>query len=347
MVYLNEQLIENVAQLSTRFQTILPMINNGQEWLHWAIANSEMPACRAYSENELLTIIKMGLDADMMIRLNTLKLSLNKLLSMSDGDVEQLAMVVNTTFDNDTTLQPLLLRNNLLSYKDLYEGIGFAQSQYSVNGALFEGLSFAENLALTAFVKSMHGLDPQVQQQASKFAQEKASTISGFIDLFNFFTTAFNNVLPAGTKALIAPGEIQPIYDALQPIVYQLLFTPNIGEGQTEATIRQNLPKVISSSRFIGYQTAASAMLNLLRNISVSNIDEASLKTQTESYLTTIKNQLSLTTAGAGIYSQDGSLITYTYDNDAANILVGVDATGSVFIQPETILKQTNQQNRT
>lgn len=336
MIYLNEVRINHLAELTVRCNTILGLIQGGIDWMHWAIADNAMTACRAQSENELLTIVKLELDADLMIQMNSLKLSLHKILSMSDADLNLLARVTGTTLDNTTSLSPLLARNNLLSYADLDEAIQFARAQESV---LFKVVSFAELVTLTTLVKNLQGMEEQAKHQASDFAQTHASTISGFADLFNFFTTALNDNPSSDSNLNLDSSLVISRYTALRPIVYQFLFTPNVGERQSEAIVRQNLPQVIASSRFIGYQTMTSAILNLSRNISFNKLDSDSLKTQAETYLTAIKKQLSMMTAGEGTYSQDGGLITYTYDSDTAHILIGVDVNGNVFIQPETILK--------
>jgi hypothetical protein len=341
MIYLKEQLVENIAGLSTRFQTILSMINGGPDWIRWAIANSIMPACRANTENELLLLIQQGLHSDNIIRFNTFRLCLEKILSMPDGDVEQLALVRNTGFDTESHLHPLLTRNKLMDYSDVQAATGFIQNHQRDNNKLFEWPTFSNMLILAAFVKQLPAIDEQVMQQAFIFAENNATTVSEFIDLFNFFIYAVDHVFPAGLSPLIQTNEVTQLYNQLLPINYNLLFTPTIDPGNSEIVIRENLQQIISSSRRIGYATCAAAAGNLVQNIKLSGQDDASVKIQVESYLTTILNQVRLTAAPEGLFSQDGQLITYEYEANGVLVVIGVTSDGNISILPETKLKQT------
>jgi hypothetical protein len=341
MIYLKGQLVENIAGLSTRFQTILSMINGGPDWIRWAIGDSIMPACKVNNENELLLLIQQGLHFDNILRFNAFRLCLEKVLSMPDGDVEQLALVRNTGFDTESHLHPLLTRNKLMSYSDIQTAADFIQNHQPDNNKLFEWQTYSDTLLLAAFVKQLPVIDEQVMKQAFHFAEDNATTVSEFIDLFNFFIYAVDHVFPVGLSPLIQTNEVAQLYNQLLPISYNLLFTPSIDPGNSEALIRENLQQIISSGRCIGYATCAAAATNLVQNIKLSGQDDASIKTQAESYLTTILNQLCLTAAPEGLFSQDGQLITYAYEASDVLAVIGVSSTGNISILPETKLKQT------
>ncbi len=340
MIYLKEQLIDNIADLGNRCQTILAMINGGPDWLRWAIGNSTMPVCQADSESELLLLIQQGLHSDDMLHFNTFRVSIKKLLSMPDADLEQLAIIRNTDFDTEANLRPLLIRNDLVDYADIGSVTGFVQNQQLENDKLFKCPAFNDMLALAAFVKQLPVTEEQEFQQALLFAQKNAATAGEFIDLYNFFMFAVNNVLPAGLSPLIQTNEVSQLYSRLIPLVFNLLFTSTVGAGKSEMTIRENMQKIILSSRFIGYATCAAAAANLVQNINLLGQDETSVKIQAESYLTTIRNQVSLVPAPRGLLSQDGLFITYKYEDDTALTEIAVSSSGSISLLPATKLKQ-------
>lgn len=341
MIYLKEQLVENIAGLSTRFQTILSMINGGPDWLRWAMGNSIMPVCKASNENELLLLIQQGLHSDNIIHFNTFRLCLEKILSMPDGEVEQLALVRNTGSDTELHLRSLLTRNKLMDYSDVQNAVDFIQQHQRDGGKLFKWPTFNNMLILAAFVKQLPTIDEQVMQQAFLFAENNATTVSEFIDLFNFFIYAVNHVFPAGLSPLIQTNEVTQLYNQLLPINYNILFTPSIDPGNSEDVIRENLQQVLSSSRRIGYTTCAAAAANLVQNIHLSGQDNASIKTQVESFLTAILHQVCQNAAPEGLISQDGQLITYSYEANDILVVIGVSSKGNISILPETKLKQT------
>ncbi len=340
MIFLSGHLIENIAEFTNRFQAMLSMIPNGTEWLRWAMKDTVMPPCRIANEDQLLQLIQEGLHSDGYIRFTTFRAELKKMLTMADEDLEQLAVARNTSFDNEISLQAILQRNDLLSYNEISKTASFLSSDMITRPDLFQSPSFSDLLVLTDFVTQLENMDDNIQAQACAFAQQKSvATIPEFIDLFFFFTYAVQHLLPSNLTPGIQESEVMVYYNQLQPSVNYLLFTPCIGAGHTENGIRTGLQQLSSSNRFIGYNTSASAALNLIQQINIEDQNEASINTQTESYLSTIKSIISSVPTPEGSLSQDGKLITYRIENDQALVLVGADDAGNIFLLPDTKIK--------
>lgn len=340
MIFLGGHLIDNIAEFSKRFQSILSMIPGGPEWLKWAMKDTVMPACRAGSEDQLLLLIQEGLHSDGYIRFTTFRARLSKLLTMDNEDLEQLSVVRNISFDNELSLQAILQRNNLLSYNEINKVAGFISSETITRPDLFQSPSFSDMLALTHFIMQLEVVDANLNAQASAFAQQKpVATIPEFIDMFFFYMYAAQHLVPENLSPAIQDSEVQDYYNQLQPAVNHLLFTPCAGPGHSEESIRAGLQQLAASNRFIGYNTGASAVHNLVQQINLRNQDESSVNTQIESYLSTIRSIICSVPSPAGNLSQDGKLITYRIENDQALVIVGVDEAGNIFLLPETKIK--------
>jgi hypothetical protein len=216
----------------------------------------------------------------------------------------------------------------------------FLSSDMITRPDLFQSPSFSDLLVLTDFVAQLENMDDNMQSQACAFAQQKSiATIPEFIDQFFFFNYVVKNLLPSNLTPGIQESEVMVYYNQLQPAVNYLLFTPCVGTGHTENGIRTSLQQLASSNRFIGYNTSASAALNLVQQINIEDQNESGINTQTESYLSTIKSIISSVTTPEGSLSQDGKLITYRIENDQALVLVGADDAGNIFLLPDTKIK--------
>ena len=336
MIYLNGRPIDNIADTSSRFQTILTMIPGGIAWLRWAIKDTLIPALNLNAEEELLSLIQDGLHTTADIRFNTFRLSLDKLISMPEADLEQLATFQNTVFDNATQLQNLLNRNNLISYEELNKVTDFISSEQLNDSAIFRFPSSSELLKLGSLVNQFTDIEEMQKKQAVLFARNNSTSIYEFIDLVCFFIYSAQQLLPEKLAQSMQNSEIQLYYDTLLPFTNHLLFTPNAGLGKSELQLKDELKQLAGSTKFIGYATKASAVYNLVQNINLQDQNETDIRKQIESYLLVIKNLVGSTTPMPGQFSQDGKLITFRIEHEQALVMIGVDTAGNVFLLPET-----------
>src|SRR5689334_17830427 len=127
MIYINGKTLENISELSSKAQSVLTMIQNGTQWIYEHTNSTYKPPVTAANEDDLLQQIQLGLHAEPYIRFNTFRLSISKLLSMSDSDIQQLVSIDRTGTDNEQDFAALLQRNNLLSYADIDTAISSLQ----------------------------------------------------------------------------------------------------------------------------------------------------------------------------------------------------------------------------
>jgi hypothetical protein len=336
MIYLNEQQLNNIDNLSMRFQYLLSMIDGGFKWMEWAINDGVMTTIYTVSENQLLELIQEGLYADEYIRFNTFRTSLRKVLTLSDDDIEQLSIVYKTNNDNDKNLKVLLHRNGMLSYAELNKITDFLTIQKQTRPDLFQFPSFEDQIALTNFVNKQKKIDPAILNQAYVFASGIAATVQDFINLCYFFQSVLGqkpqgNLIPATQNSYI-----QSIYSSLLATSFYLLFTPNAGPSKNEYELLEVIPELAKNNNFIGYSTVTSSVLNLLQNIKidVNNPAELDLDLQINDYLSAVKQLVSFTRASDYMLSQDGKQVTLRFEKEEALAIIGVDEGGNVIILP-------------
>jgi hypothetical protein len=344
MIHLNGQRIENIAEFRARFQYILHMIQGGEEWLLWAIKDAITPVINANGEDHLLRVVQRGLHADDYIRFNTFRASLNKILTMSDSDIEQLSVNYRNVCDSLTNLKVLLQRNKILSYAEINDATGFITSMSTDQDHLFKVLSFEDMLILAPFVQKQKIVN-DAKIQGSTFALDIAATIPDFVNLCYFFQEALQ-YLPSGTlTAPIQDKEVQAIYNQLLAVTPQWLFTPYTDADKNEKSLRQTVPELARANKFIGYYTTTSAALNLVRNISISDKSEKEMQSQIERHMSDIKNIVSYTPASEYNLSQDGKTATLQFETEEALIIVGIDNAGIIFLLPDTKMKKKQLNN--
>lgn len=331
MIYLDGQQIDSMAQFSPRFQSVLLMIDDGSEWLEWAIKDNVVPVYAA-NENDLLLLIQRGLHEDDYIRFNTFRMSTRKLLSMSDDDVEQLAAIRKGPNDNETNLKVLLQRNNMYSYGDIAKTEGILARGVTDQPDLFQAPGFSDLLALTALVQTQQSKDQPVDAPAFSFASALASGIPDFINLYRFFQYVAINKLPANLVPDMQVSAAEGIYKKYLPVVPYLLFTPSVQPGLGEAALKEAVPETARAEKFIGYTMVSAAILNLVQQ--QDKAGQAGQPLQVDQYVTAVKNAVSYTPASAYAVSQDGNTAALVYKKDKVLAEVGVDNYGNLFLLP-------------
>jgi len=330
MIYLDGQQIDSMAQFSSRFQSVLLMIDDGSEWLEWAIKDNVVPVYAA-NENDLLLLIQRGLHEDDNIRFNTFRMSIRKLLSMSDDDVEQLAAIRKGPNDNETNLKVLLQRNNMYSYGDIAKTESILAPGVTQRPDLFQAPGFSDLLALTALVQTQQSKDQPLDAPAFSFASALAAGIPDFINLYRFFQYVAINKLPANLVPDMQVSAAESIYKKYLPVVPYLLFTPGIQPGMSEVALKEAVPETARAEKFIGYTMVSAAILNLVQQ---DKAGQAGQPLQVDQYVTTIKNAVGYTPASAYAVSQDGNAAVLIYKKDKVLAEVGVDNYGNLFLLP-------------
>lgn len=338
MIYINEQLLDNTSNLSTRAQMILSLIRGGATWLNWALADANIPAIRVQTEEELITNIQIGLHDTPELLFPSFRLHISKLFTLMDGDIEQLvtAMVMNIVAQ--PALLPMLDRNNLVTYAEMDESKTWLQMQNIGDHAVFQYPSFADMLALTTFTQKLSSSTQADLTPALEFGLQHASTLQEFIYYVQFYQYVTQQLLPDNLVASMQLSETNACYEKLQPLSPYLIYTISTGQVFSEQVIRSSIPQLVNASRFIGYKTPAAAILNLACNLNMENQTTGNLQNKTEQYMAQIKRIASQQSIPPGDMSQDGSLLTYNLSSQEGDLYLGVDETGNMFLLPQTQL---------
>lgn len=336
MIYINGQQINSIGGLSSRCQSVLTMIPGALKWISWCMVSPSVTTIDPANENQLLNLIQQGLSGEPYIRFNTFRASINKILSMSDTDVDQLAAIQRTSNDNEANLAVLLQQNKIFSYGDINGITDMIAPLITSRPDLFQALSFEDALLLTSFSKSQQNVDTELQTQSTTFALTNAATVTDFVNLSLFYQVAHQNQISGNLISQTQNSAIQAIYVQLQEVIMPYLFTPSTDMAASNVTLMQAIPELASQNAFIGYASASSGVLNLVRNIEVSDLPDPNLSAKISSYLTSVKNLIATTASPSHELSQNGRLATLTFQSDQSVVSVGVDREGLVFLLPDT-----------
>ncbi|MET0392574.1 MAG: hypothetical protein ABW019_05510 [Chitinophagaceae bacterium] len=341
MIYLDGQQVDDIGGFSTRFQVTLSLIQGGTGWLTWALTDKGSPPVYVASENELLGLIQEGLHEDDYIRFNTFRACLEKIMTLSDADAQQLSVIQKTPNDNETNLQVLLQRNNMLSYGDINATSTLLTAIGAGRPDLFQALSFDDQLVLANFVKTYPVPASDTGNPVYTFASGIAATIPDFVALCLFYHQA-QKQLPANLTPQVQNSKIQLMYAQLAPLVTPLLFTPSAGTIRTEAALQKAIPDTAKTCQFIGYPTIAAGAYNLVQNINTSNKTVKAIQPQIENYMAAVTKLVSSATPSGYNLSQDGTLASLRFENDQSVAITAVDNEGNLFLLPDTIISNNN-----
>lgn len=342
MINLNGKQLTSIGGLSTKAQAVLSMINGGQKWLSFGITDTTVNGINAESENQLLKLIQNGLTGENYIRFNTFRAAIDKILSLSEADIAQLAAIRLTVNDNETNLDLLLHQNDLLSYGDMAKSADMILLLVQQRPDLFQALSFNEMLTLTNFVMKQSEVNPELQAQSAAFAATTAATVSDFVNLSLFYQYALQQLPGENLIPQTQSSEIQTLYAQFEAVVQPYLFTPTINISADGGNLVQAIPEVARVSNFIGYTTASAAMLNLIQNITLNEQVGGGLNTSIQNYFAAVKNLISFTTATSNALSQDGATASVKFQSAQGIANVGVDRNGTVYLLPDTKITHLN-----
>lgn len=342
MIYLNGQLLNSIGGLSTKSQAVLSMITGGQKWLSLCMADTNLTGINAASENQLLKMIQNGLTGDSYIRFNTFRAAINKILSLPEPDIAQLAAIQRSANDNESNLAVLLQQNNMLSYGDMAKTADIISQLVQKRPDLFQVISFEEMLILTDFVMTQADVSPELQAQSAAFANTNAATVSDFVNLSLFFQHAQQNLLGDNLIPQTQNSEIQALYVQLEAAVQPYLFTPSADMTADGGNLAQSVQELARANNFVGYTTASSAMLNLIQNIAFNDLAAGGLTMTINNYLAAVKNLISFTPVTANNLSQDGATASFKFQSGQGIADVGVDREGTVYLLPNTKITHLN-----
>lgn len=329
MITVNGQKINSIPDFSLRFQDLVLLIDGAQTWLAWAMSGPAM--INVSSEKQLFGLIQMGLHNDAYIRFNTFRATTEKICTLSDADIRQLSFITARGNNDDVTLAPILQRNNIITYQQIGEASQSLASAGLAGNALFSAMSFRDWLDLATYYSSP-ALDAGQQTNAYNFALNRATTVEEFVQLASMYKWLVQN----SNSGINSVDGAQNVYNKLLPLTYFTLFAPNIGADMSEQVLSSGLSSIANNNSFIGYNSCAAAVANLAMNININNA--GNWQDMITGYLAAVKNVVASTTASSYNLLQDGSEAVVGYNTSNGTVSIGVDATGAVFIKPESKL---------
>ncbi len=340
MIKLNDTIVKELGDFSSEFQLVLSVIDDGQAWLTWAIGDSTVNY-QVVSENEFLLQIQSGLHVTKMISSTTVRMGLEKILTLDSEDIISI-FGENNGNTSDTQLEGILTKYQLVSFQKLEIVDKFLLENKVQESPILQAPSFTEQLALFNTISATTA-PTKLQTEAIDFAATTASSVQELCDLFLFYLHCSTHQMGKETASTKRKQKVKEVYNTLSTLTNFLIYVPNVGIISNNDKLQEYITnfKTIYPS-FIGYKTKAAAMYNLVQNIKILDKEEAVIKADIEKYLLDVKSAFATSTIPSLDVSQDGCARTISIDTPEYKLRLVVDQQGDLCLLPDTLRNATN-----
>jgi hypothetical protein len=260
--------------LSPKSATILDLINGGDDWLAWIVANPTTKYEFA-DEHELLAGVQMGLHANPLILLKNLGVLLHtyKLAELSEAQLKTILAVENAPENNnsvaDISARKALEAQDIWSQSELKIGEEFLVQTGVAQQPLFQAMTLADRIALFDLVNSAStkiNLNPMIQKEAAEFSCRYAQAPLEFVDYYQFYMSAVQDqdLKPklAGKRARLTEAAAE----ALGPLLYNLLWCPSLPAAPPLHEVPFIVQNWVDRRRFLGFARFSLALWQINQN---------------------------------------------------------------------------------
>ena len=301
MITIGGRLIQNLEDLSERFQRVLLLIPGGNQWFSWAVE----PTARLFnaaSEIELIVQIQEGLHrtGQIPIPASDVVVNVGNLMTLSDKDFG----VIMSAGDPSITSEKakVISENQWLSGTDLASATQWLQrivgslgdSDLSLRAKLiFQVLTLSDQTALYQLSTKATGAyaNSAYQDEATAFGVTQTQDPREFVDAYNFYMAALEKLefSDENTSSELRAQHITSAWNAMLPVTNYLLSSPSFGADSTGSEVIDQIDRWIAAKNVIGFATQASALSNLMQSAAIT---QSEFSTEGDS------DQVTFTTAG-------------------------------------------------
>lgn len=235
---------------SEKFRLVLGLIPSGQEWLAWAIGDSN--AHFAFADEEALLSAAPTLHDSALVLLPALGLLVcpAKLAAM-EIDALKTLLAAEQVGDEEAQAKAraVLAEQGLLTQADLAAGPALLAKLGVADAPVFQIMDYSAHVAVLALVDVLNDVDAELAGEAAAFALTVSSTPAEFADNVEIYVTLAGE----GEAPEARARRIANVLRALNGKLFGYLSTQQINESYAAAVVGQVIGQLLTRGMFLGF----------------------------------------------------------------------------------------------
>ena len=321
------RLVQNPAALSELGRLALAFIDGGPEWLAWAIATPTAQYSFA-DESTLLAQVQQGLHSSRFAFLPTLQAMISpvKLLTLGMADLRTLgqAEAGDTSAPIEAQIKRIFTNHHLLTSSDFAQGTAFLQTLGVNQAALFQFMTFEDQVALYQVAAQPNGQTAIPETEAAQFAVSQARTVLEFVDYYQFYLR-YCSRLPTATTAAQRGTQASSALMVLLPLLFGALDAPQVPGLVSPAEVANAVTVWVRNGRQIGFSRLSEGTAQIAQNtVFLSETGDAA-RALVQSYIAGAQALIVAQPVKQGMLGQDGAscLFPIRSGDQQATLLLG------------------------
>jgi len=328
-----QQSMLDLGSLSEKTQLILELIPNGVYWTDLS-ASQATPNYTFQSEPELVLAVLDGLHDTRILYIPNLNLFVDpeKLYALTETDLRVFVKVVS-----GQNLDAALLiceRYDLQTNTELKPVVSKLLTKCGVSShSLFHIISLADMLSLATFAGQMEGAaSAALLKEASNHALRVAQTPIEFADLVSLYVVIVDQLSLSNETVSVREKAVNETVKSLNPFAMEMLGCPQISGSTSAKSVDEAVTTWLDCGNSIGFCSNARALLQLARNLDLTDLQEPELSKSVADYLGKTQVFLRSVQVQSPVLRQDGGQLNYAIDSDNPLAQISVDPLGCLLL---------------
>ena len=332
--------IDNFSGLSPEAQLMIELIPEGERWFELS-SQPNAPSFHFDSEIELLVAVLDGLHSSDLLYLKQVDLFVDPERLMSLGE-EQLQTIVDSvhTGKNKKKVNTIIKNAGLLNNGLLKQAKDTFLDACDLNeNSLFQTSSLNDYIALYTLSiddKIATDVSNKVNVDAANYAVAIAQTPLEFCDFYRFYIITANKLNLVNASSALRKKRIIAVYESLASFAHSMLVCPQVSGLTNSEQINQSIQAWLEYSGMLGFSSFTTALLQLVKNISLDNLNEEKLASEVNNYKEKMQGYFAQNNVLEPILSQDGKTLGYPGEHDDPNVLLSLTQTGCLAVEEFT-----------
>ncbi len=317
-VTIADKLVQGRGDLSEPARLVLSVIDGGDLWIDWAVADA---ATYAFAdESGLVEGVQTGLHAARLILLSKLDLRVGpvKLMTLSAADLRILLQVEQAKGSAVSSAQVLqvLARHGLVTDAELASVGAWLVKLGVAQAAALLDLNLEARLALGALASGAENVRASaLEKEAATFAAGRAQSALEFVDYYRLYIALARRAV----STLNTPGKraaaVQSVLNVLTPWLFGALDCPNVGGLVSPAEIAEAVSAWLGQGRRLGFARLSAAARQIVEHADVlgedGKIDPPAIKAAVDNQWGKVDTLLAGVPVERGRMGQDGASASF------------------------------------
>lgn len=331
---------DDFAGLSPEAQLMIELIPEGKRWFELS-SQADAPSFYFDSELELIVAVLDGLHSSDLLYIKQIDLLVDPEKLMSLGEEQLQSIVDNTNTGKNKKISNTILKNaGLLNNALLKRQVNtFLNACDLSEDSLFQTASLNDYIALYLLSNEdeiASDLSNPINVAAASYAVTVSQTPLEFCDFYRFYMTIINKLSLVGVSSTLRKKRVTTVYESLVPFAHSMLVCPQISGLTNAEQVNQSIQTWLEYGGGFGFSSFTTALLQLVRNISLDNLNEEQLTAEVSRYSQKINEYLATNKVIAPALSQDGKTLNYVGESDDPNVLFSLTQKGCLSLKEFT-----------